>query len=77
MEQAALAAPSIAARLTDQSRSRLPEMENDEEEEDDMINVDRIKGKLRGSTYTKINSMVEQHPEETAQILRQWLGAMN
>ena len=77
MEQAALAAPSIAARLTDQSRSRLPEMEDNEEEEDDMINVDRIKGKLRGSTYTKINSMVEQHPEETAQILRQWLGAMN
>ena len=78
LEQAALAAPSIAARLTDQSRSRakanLPEEEEGEEEEE-MINVDRIKGKLRSSTYSKINGMVEQHPEETAQILRQWLGA--
>lgn len=79
MEQAALAAPSIAARLTDQSRSRVRvetgAMMEEEEEEEDMINVDRVKGKLRSSTYTKINSMVEQHPEETAQILRMWLGA--
>ena len=76
MEQAALQAPSIAARLTDQSRNRL-RSENDsseEEDEEDMINIDRVKGKLRSSTYSKINSMVEQHPEETAQIFRMWLG---
>lgn len=72
MEQAALAAPSIAARLTDQSRIAPPV---DEEETEDMINIDRIAGKVKSSSYSKINSMVDKHPEETAQILRAWLAA--
>lgn len=73
LELAALAAPSIAARLSDQSRSAIMEDEGEDEGED-MINVDRIQGKLKSSTYTKINSLVEKHPEETAQILRAWLS---
>jgi flagellar M-ring protein FliF len=75
MEQAALAAPSIAARLMDQSRGRagLDDDGEDMESEEDMINIDRIQGKLRSSTYQKINNMIEKHPEETVQILRQWL----
>ena len=40
-----------------------------------MINIDRIQGKLRSSSYSKINNMVDKHPDETAQILRQWLSA--
>ncbi|MDX2094694.1 MAG: flagellar basal-body MS-ring/collar protein FliF [Alphaproteobacteria bacterium] len=76
MEQAALAAPSIAVRLTDQSRKIIKEEEDEAlEEPEDMINIDRIQGKLRSSSYSKINSMVDKHPEETAQILRQWLSA--
>ena len=75
MEQAALAAPSIAARLMDQSRSRVGMDDDDGEgEEEDMINIDRIQGKLRSSTYQKINNMIEKHPDETVQILRQWLA---
>lgn len=75
MEQAALAAPSIAARLMDQSRGKAS-LDDDGEEmegEEDMINIDRIQGKLRSSTYQKINNMIEKHPDETVQILRQWL----
>jgi len=72
MEQAALAAPSIAARL--QSGVRTDDEAPLEESEDDMINIDRIQGQLRSSTYTKINNMIDKHPEETAQILRQWLS---
>lgn len=76
MEQAALAAPSIAVRLTDQSRKIIKEEDEEAlEEPEDMINIDRIQGKLRSSSYSKINSMVDKHPEETAQILRQWLSA--
>jgi flagellar M-ring protein FliF len=74
MEQAALTAPSIAARLTDQSRIALSDDDGGEQEED-MINIDRIQGKLRSSSYTKINNMIEKHQEETVQILRQWLSA--
>lgn len=72
MEQAALAAPSVAARLTDQTRLAPP---IDEEEEQEMINIDRIQGKLKSSSVSKINGMIEKHPEETAQILRGWLSA--
>lgn len=74
MEQAALAAPSIAARLTDQSRASVM---RDDDEEEELINIDRIQGKLKSSSYNKINGMVEKHPEETVQILRQWLSAQN
>ena len=73
MEQAALAAPSVAARLSDMTRIAPPI--GDEEESEDMINIDRIHGKLKSSSYAKINSMVDKHPEETAQILRAWLAA--
>lgn len=75
MEQAALAAPSIAARLTDQSRkAQEEEEETSAQEPEEMINIDRINGKLKSSTYAKINNMIDKHPEETAQILRQWLS---
>lgn len=73
LEQAALAAPGIAARLSDMSRIAVPVAE--EEEPEDMINIDRISGKLKSSNYNKINSMVDKHPEETSQILRSWLAA--
>lgn len=71
-DHAALAAPSIAARLTDQSRASMQLL--DEEGEDEMIDIDRIQGKMKTSSYRKINGMVDKHPDETAQILRQWLS---
>lgn len=75
MEQAALAAPSIAARLIDQSRKAMDDDDGEAiDEQEDMINIDRIQGKLRSSSYTKINNMIDKHPDETAQILRQWLS---
>lgn len=77
MEQAALAAPSIAARLTDQSRRSLDGGDDDDDAMDgdeEMISVDRIKGKIRSSTYNKINNMFDQHPDETTNVLRSWMG---
>jgi flagellar M-ring protein FliF len=70
LEAAALAAPSIAARLTDQSRIAV---EEEDDEADEMINIDRIKGKIKTSSYNKINSLVDKHTEETLQIVRSWL----
>lgn len=77
MEQAALAAPGIAARLADQSKvkARIEDSQDDNDEAEDMINIDRVQGKLRSSSYTKINNMVDKHPDETVQILRQWLSS--
>lgn len=71
MELASLAAPSIAARLAD--RSAMGE-DDDEEGEEEMIKVERIEGKLKSSTYRKINAMIDKHPDETLQIIRQWIN---
>ncbi len=73
LEQAALAAPSIAARLTDQSRGMVGLEDEDDMENDEMINIDRVNGKVKSSSYKKLNSMVEKHTEETVQIIRGWL----
>lgn len=73
MEQAALAAPSYSVRLTDQSRRGSEDFDEDEPDIDEMINIDRIDGKVKSSSYKKINNMVEKHAEETVQIIRGWL----
>ncbi len=63
LEAAALGGPSISARLADLSEG---------EEEEDMINIDRVQGKIKSSTFKKINDLIEKHPEETLTIVRQW-----
>lgn len=67
----ALAGPGGAAQLTDQTGRAIA---GGEEEEDDMlIDVARIQGRIKSSTFRKINEIIEQHPDETLGILRQWL----
>ena len=66
-DQKLLAVTTSLDRITDQSS------DDGDAEDDDMINIDRIQGKVRSSSYNKINSLVDKHPEETVQIIRQWL----
>lgn len=68
--QAALGAPGSVARLTDQSARALGDGSEDEEE--DLINIARIQGKVKSNSVRKINELIEKHPEETLQIIRQW-----
>ena len=72
LEQAALAAPTIAERLTDQSKAL--QLQEEPEEVEDMINIDRIQGKVKSSSYKKMNNLVDKHMDETVQILRAWLA---
>ncbi|MCI5050390.1 MAG: flagellar M-ring protein FliF [Rickettsiales bacterium] len=60
----ALTAPDIAGQLAD--------LTDGEEGEEDMINIDRINGQVKSSTYRRVNELVDQNPEETLVILRQW-----
>ncbi len=67
-EEEALAAsllggPDVAGALPDFT---------DEEEDDELISISRVKGGINSSTYRKINEMIEQHPEEALGIIRQW-----
>ena len=43
------------------------------EEEDSMIDIDAIEGRVKASTLKKIGEIVERHPEETVGIIRQWM----
>ncbi len=67
MEQAALEGTTGLARLTDGSE--------DDAGEEDMINIDRIQGKVKSSSYRKINDLIDKHPDETLQIIRSWAFA--
>jgi flagellar M-ring protein FliF len=43
-------------------------------DEEEMVDVARIDGKVRASALKKIEEIVERHPEETVGILRQWMS---
>lgn len=64
-EKAALAAPTLAAQITDQR------FEEDSDEE--LISIDRVEGRVKSATYRKINELVDQHPDEALVIFRQWM----
>ena len=64
-EKAALAAPTLAGQLTDQRF--------EEDDEDDLINIDRIQGRVKSASFRKIHDIVDQHPDEALTILRQWI----
>lgn len=46
---------------------------DDDDEEDQLINLDQVDGRVKASTLKKISEIVERHPEETVGILRQWM----
>lgn len=63
-ETAALGGPGVAGQLTS--------MAGEAEDDDTLINLDRIQGRVKSGTYRKINELIEKHPEETLTVLRQW-----
>ncbi len=63
LEASLLGGPGIAGAL--------PDFTSDEED-DELINISRVKGGIKSATYRKINEMIEKHPEEALSIIRQW-----
>jgi flagellar M-ring protein FliF len=43
-------------------------------EPEPLIDVARIRGQVRARSTKKIGEVVEQHPEESANIIRGWLN---
>lgn len=64
-EHLALLGPDLAA-LTDQRSS-----EDDEDEE--MIDIDRIQGKVRSSAVRRVQDILENNPDEALSTLRRWM----
>lgn len=55
-------------------RALAPGAEPDDEfEGDDLIDIDKVEGRVRASSFKKIGEIVEKHPEEALSIVRNWL----
>lgn len=63
-----------APALTGPSDTGVAAAVDDGEDNEDLIDVARIEGKVRKSTLKKIEEIVERHPEETIGIIRQWMS---
>lgn len=63
---AALTAPSAGAP----SPSEAPGMADQYEE---LIDIDRVEGRVKASSVKKVGEIVEKHPEEALSIIRTWM----
>lgn len=65
-EHLALLGPDLAA-LTDQRP----------QEEEEMINIDHIQGKVRSSTVKRVQDILEHNPDAALEALRRWMEDRN
>lgn len=47
--------------------------EDDEEEDDLLIDVTNVEGKVREASIKKAANIIENHPEESTQVIRRWM----
>ena len=45
------------------------------EQIDSMIDINKVEGRVRASSVTKIGEIVDKHPDEAVAIIRNWLYA--
>ena len=45
----------------------------EEEQFDELIDIDRVEGRVKASSVKKVGEIVEKHPEEALSIVRSWL----
>lgn len=60
---------ALEALTSSQFSAQLEDLTGDD---DDMVNIDRINGQVKSSTYRKINDLVDKHPDETLTVVRSW-----
>ncbi len=63
---AALTAPSAGAPAPSESLAM-------EEQYEELIDIDRVEGRLKASSVKKIGEIVSKHPEEALSIIRTWM----
>ncbi|PWE16769.1 flagellar M-ring protein FliF [Marinicauda salina] len=81
--QPALAGAGGGARLPESGQGQAAVAAGDEHlslpegdgggDADERIDVDQIEGQVKKSSVRKVSSLIEQHPEETMSILRNWM----
>ncbi len=65
---------SDVAQLTGPGGVPMPVSSEEEEEDlDELIDIDKVEGRVKASSLRKIGDIVEKHPEEALSIIRMWL----
>lgn len=77
-EAAAALPPGAAAALalsgpSESMQQGLMAAENIANEIDQMIDINQVEGRVRASSLKKITELVDQHPEQAVNIMRQWM----
>lgn len=67
-------AAAAAAALTAPGAPGVPsEAEAEEEQFEELIDIDRVEGRVRASAVKKVGEIVEKHPDEALSIVRSWM----
>ena len=45
-----------------------------DDDDDDMVNITGIEGKVKASTVKKVEEIVDSYPEETVSVIRSWMS---
>ncbi|MEK9751718.1 MAG: flagellar basal-body MS-ring/collar protein FliF, partial [Rhodospirillaceae bacterium] len=51
------------------------EMGQEEEDVEELIDIDRVEGRVKASSIKKVGEIVDKHPDEALSILRDWMHA--
>jgi flagellar M-ring protein FliF len=51
----------------------MPSQQEEEEDLDELIDIDKVEGRVKASSLRKISDIVDKHPEEALSIVRTWL----
>lgn len=73
-EDALLSNESGVAQLTGPGGVPMPMGSQEEDEDlDELIDIDKVEGRVKASSLRKISDIVDKHPEEALSIIRTWL----
>ena len=72
-EDALLSSEGGVAQLTGPGGVPMPMGTEDEDQLDDLIDIDKVEGRVKKSSLRKITDIIEKHPDEALSIIRTWL----
>lgn len=76
LEQQLLAATPSSPALAPPSEEGSVEIPEGEEE-DDLVSIQGVDGKVKASTIKKVEEIVQNHPVETVAVIRSWMSSEN
>ena len=74
-----LADQTASQALTGPGGAPIPgeSLDSDVEQFEELIDIDRVEGRVKASSVKKVGEIVEKHPEEALSIIRNWMYQEN